>query len=206
MAFAGFDFSTLGLYHERLCLDFANSAPQHNDLTDDHLKTYADLLAWSMDVDILSEAEARHLLTVALRREAEAAAVLHNALELRAAIYSVLSDVAHDRPPRDSAMGTLNTALTEARAHLQLVPAGDHFGWEWLSDEGDLAQMLWPVAWSVVEVLTSGDRANLRECDGHDCTWLFLDTSRNHSRRWCSMQTCGNRAKAKRHYQRGDDT
>ena len=75
--------------------------------------------------------------------------------------------------------------------------------WEWVYSPDDLTQMLGPVAWSAVEVLQSEDRRALRECEGSNCNWLFLDTSRNHSRRWCSMQSCGNQAKAKRHYQRG---
>jgi predicted RNA-binding Zn ribbon-like protein len=62
--------------------------------------------------------------------------------------------------------------------------------------------MLWPLAQSAGALLTGDQRARVRECSGHDCRWLFLDLSRNHSRRWCDMNDCGNRAKARRHYQR----
>jgi predicted RNA-binding Zn ribbon-like protein len=68
--------------------------------------------------------------------------------------------------------------------------------------EDAMAAPLWPILWSAAELLTSDEREQVRECAGSACTWLFLDRSRNRSRRWCSMQTCGNRAKARRHYGR----
>jgi hypothetical protein len=55
---------------------------------------------------------------------------------------------------------------------------------------------------SAVELLTSEDRSRLRVCAGEDCDWLFVDGSRNRSRRWCDMSTCGNRAKARRYHER----
>lgn len=203
MTFAAFDFSSLGLYHERLCLDFANSIGQHDDLSADYLRTYADLLAWSLDVGLLTPEKADHLYAQAQARPAQAAAVLAGAITLREAIYAMLSDVAHEQPPHAAALAVLNAALTEAMAHMQLAVDEAQARWEWLYQPDDLSQMLGPVAWSVVEVLQSDDRRTLRECEGSNCNWLFLDTSRNHSRRWCSMQSCGNRAKAKRHYHRG---
>ena len=63
--------------------------------------------------------------------------------------------------------------------------------------------MLWPVAWSAAELLAQGPLERIRECPGQDtCGWLFLDLSKNASRRWCDMRVCGNRAKARRHYER----
>lgn len=62
--------------------------------------------------------------------------------------------------------------------------------------------MLWPVARSAAELLTSPDAQRVRECALRSCSWLFVDRSRNRRRRWCDMKTCGNRAKARRHYRR----
>ena len=79
---------------------------------------------------------------------------------------------------------------------------GGGFAWRWKRDDG-LDRILWPVAWSAAELLTEGPLARVREYPGDDnCGWLFLDTSRNGSRRWCDMSTCGNRAKARRYYRR----
>lgn len=203
MAFVAFDFSTLGLYHERLCLDFANSTGQHDDLNSEHLRTYADLLAWSIEVDLLTPDEADHLYAQSLVCPDQATAVFDRAIALREAIYAILSDVAHGQTPRADALAILNAALAEGMGHLRFAADEAHAHWDWIYDADDLARMLGPVAWSVVEVLQSDDRQALRECEGEHCDWVFLDTSRNHSRRWCSMQSCGNRAKAKRHYERG---
>ncbi len=80
----------------------------------------------------------------------------------------------------------------------------DGEGWGWVdAGEPALDQMLGPVARSAVELLTSGRRARVRECEGaNGCGWLFIDTSKNGRRRWCDMKVCGNRAKARRHRQR----
>jgi predicted RNA-binding Zn ribbon-like protein len=202
MKFEAFDFATTEPLHERVCLDFANSTPFHHNLSEDYLRTYADLLSWSLNVEMLTEGEAEHLWDIASRQPAKAEAVLKQAITLREAIYRILSDVTHDPTPRAADLDILNGALAAGMAHMRLTPIGDGYGWEWVGGENDLARMLWPVAWSTSQLLLSGDLKYIRECDGHDCDWLFLDTSRNHSRRWCDMKTCGNRAKARRHYER----
>jgi predicted RNA-binding Zn ribbon-like protein len=117
-------------------------------------------------------------------------------------MYRILSEIAHEHPPDAADLDIFNAALSEAMAHMRIAAVGSGFGWEWMGGADNLERMLWPVAWSAGELLLSDDRKYLRECGGHDCDWLFLDTSRNHSRRWCDMKTCGNRAKARRHYER----
>ena len=62
--------------------------------------------------------------------------------------------------------------------------------------------MMWPIAHEAAELLTANELGRVRECPGPNCGWLFLDMSKNRSRRWCSMEVCGNAAKARRHYQR----
>ncbi len=202
MKLEAFDFSTVELLHERLCLDFANSTPYHHNLSEDNLNTYADLVSWGLDVDLLRDNEAQRLWAIANRQPSQAAAVYQKAIVLREAIYQILSDIAHDHRPEEADLDRLNAALSEAMAHMRIVPTDNGFGWEWIGGADNLEHLLWPVAWSAGELLLSDDLNHLRECDGHDCDWLFLDTSRNHSRRWCDMKTCGNRAKARRHYER----
>ena len=202
MNFEAFDFATIEPLHERLCLDFANTTPYHHNLSEDHLRTYADLLSWSLNVEILDEREAEQLWDISSSQPAQAETVLKKAITLREAIYAILSDIAHDEAPRAADLETLNGALAEAMAHMRVAPVDNGFGWQWVGGEDDLERMLWPVAWSASQLLLSDDLKYIRECGGVDCDWLFLDTSRNHSRRWCDMKTCGNRAKARRHYER----
>ena len=81
------------------------------------------------------------------------------------------------------------------------MPRAGAFGWEF-DAEADLARPAWSIARSAVEILTGELYDLVRECAADDCAWLFIDTSRNHSRRWCSMSSCGNRAKVHQFRQR----
>jgi predicted RNA-binding Zn ribbon-like protein len=83
-----------------------------------------------------------------------------------------------------------------------VVPTGSRFEWEWPGVALDLDRVTWWVARSAAELLTSKNLTFVRECASYDCGWLFLDTTKNRSRRWCDMRTCGNRAKSRRHYER----
>jgi predicted RNA-binding Zn ribbon-like protein len=186
-----------------LCLDFTNTMdwrlrPQPQEwLTD-----YADLVAWSRHVQILTDAQTSALLTRAAAQPDAACAVLDRALTLREAIYRIFVAVAHAAAPAPPDLAILNTELAGALARLRVVPAGADFAWDWDVPAGALDWMLWPVVRSTADLLVSDALSRVHECGGTDCGWLFLDTSRNGSRRWCSMDGCGNRAKARRHYAR----
>jgi len=65
-----------------------------------------------------------------------------------------------------------------------------------------LERINWLIVRSAADLLTSDKLHDVRACSAEDCRWLFLDISKNHSRRWCDMETCGNQAKARRHYRR----
>src|SRR5581483_5720104 len=109
---------------------------------------------------------------------------------------------ARDRRVPAAAVEAINAALADALPHLRVAPRGGGFAWELLPDGGSLVAPLRPIARSAGELMTADALARVRECDGASCTWLFLDESRNRSRRWCSMESCGNRAKARRHYRK----
>ena len=202
MSFPAFDFSTLGLCRERLSMDFANTTPYHHTLDEDHLRTYADLLAWSVEVSLLEAEAAERLYAQSLEQPGDAATVLARAIALREATYRLLANTYHEEPLDTAALDTVNKEIVAAVPVLRLVPSESGVRWAWVYPRDQLDQMLGPVVWSLVELLDSPDARRVRVCEGHDCDWLFFDTSRNHSRRWCSMETCGNRAKARRHYAR----
>jgi predicted RNA-binding Zn ribbon-like protein len=127
--------------------------------------------------------------------------VLERARNLRSAMYAIFSALAADRRPPNADLELLNVELASAEAHARLVPDGAGYAWGWQGRALDLP--LWGVVRSAAEVLTSDqDRRRVRECGGTDCHWLFLDTSKNRTRQWCSMQSCGNREKARRHYRK----
>ncbi|MFD8968211.1 CGNR zinc finger domain-containing protein [Streptomyces sp. NPDC059568] len=191
------------LLGERLCLHFVNTVegPASGDPVD-FLSGYADLVRWSWHADAITEAESGRLLDEAGTRPGEAAEVYGRALALRAACDEVFRAVARSVAPGERDLGRIRTEYLAALAHARLCPAdGGGFEWSRSVESDDLGRVLWPVARSAVELLTGADFRRLKECPGAgDCGWLFYDTSRNGTRRWCSMEGCGSRVKMRRHY------
>lgn len=198
----GYVFELVG---GRPCLDFVNTlnGSRETGETEEKLSTYGDLVAWGRQAGIVTEREARRLLKEAERDGGGAARALTHARELREALYRIFYAAAHDaRPPAKGDLSVLNAALSEALAQQQLVRTGEGFSWEWAGGDEQFGRVVWPVALSAAEVLTSGEVARTRVCEADDCAWLFMDLSKNRSRRWCDMKNCGNRAKSRRHYAR----
>ncbi len=189
---------------QRLCLDFSNTLEWHaSNHPIEKLHSYGDLVSWAQGMELLTEDDGHELRREAKRRPDKATKVLRRAIALREAIYRVFSAVAGDRLPKDSDLTILNEELARAWIRLQLTYKADNFVWGWTGGGTDLDRVLWPVARSAADLLTSEERARVGQCaDDRGCGWLFLDMSRNRSRRWCDMRDCGNRAKAKRHYYR----
>ena len=184
------------------CLDFANTVNWDSEHIHDRLHSYADLVSWNQVVGALTGQEARQLLQVAVQRPADAAMVFRQAISLRAAIHELFSALAAGHPASPADLASLNTALPLVLAQSQLVSADGRFTWAWVGETPALERVFWSVLWSTAELLTSEQLERVGKCAAAGCGWLFLDTSRNHSRRWCDMKDCGNRAKARRHYRR----
>jgi predicted RNA-binding Zn ribbon-like protein len=196
----------LKLLGGRLCLDFVNTVDGRtsDERREDYLPGYAELVRWSVRAGALTAAQAARLLERAARRSGEVEAAHERALALREALYRVALAAVERAAPAADDLALLNAAVAEAMARARLRPsAGGTLAWEW--DEADDApdRMLWPIARSAAELLTDpGELARVRQCPGANCGWLFLDETKNRSRRWCDMEVCGNRAKARRHYAR----
>ena len=187
-----------------LSLDFANTVEWHaSDQPDEHLNSYADLIAWAEAAEIVSEDRAAQLRQLAETRPEEAGMVFDRAFQLRETIYRIFADYSGQREFHADDLAHLNEALSESISHLQVVPATEGFDWGWTESPESLDKILWPVTRSAGELLISDQLNRVSQCaDDRGCGYLFVDTSRNHSRRWCSMESCGNRAKAQRHYKR----
>jgi predicted RNA-binding Zn ribbon-like protein len=134
----------------------------------------------------------------AAQRPEPAAAVLATALRLRAALGRILT-----APEAAAAedLAVMNAVLARAPTRTGLAATKAGFAWA-MTETDPLEQPLWPVVWDAAELLVSGRAGRVGSCSDPDCAWVFLDTSRNRSRRWCSMADCGNRHKARRHYER----
>jgi predicted RNA-binding Zn ribbon-like protein len=180
-----------------LILDFTNVGT-HAGHNHEHLRSYDDLVDFVRGAGGQSAADARRLVAEAERHPSAAKAVLARAIALRDASMRVFSAFARGKgsDPRD--LELIGREAASALAHRRIAQTGKQVSWTW-NDDLTLERVLWPIAQSSSELLTSDrDRAMLRECASDTCEWLFLDRTRNHSRRWCDMADCGNRAKQKR--------
>ncbi|HYJ80084.1 MAG TPA: ABATE domain-containing protein [Longimicrobiaceae bacterium] len=185
----------------RLCLDFTNTTSRHPpDPEGEWLHGYDDLVWWGLRAVVLQESEAEALFARAAADPAAAAELFARAMELREAVYRLVTAASAGEETSEADLEVLNREAQEASRHLRIVPGRQGFGWRWECTELD--RVLWPIARDAAELLVSRELPRVGGCAGESCDWLYLDTSRNHSRRWCTMADCGNRAKAKRHYHR----
>ncbi|HSG82868.1 MAG TPA: ABATE domain-containing protein [Gemmatimonadota bacterium] len=196
------DGSAFDLSGGRLCLDFVNTVDGRLREPRDRLGRYADLVSWAEQAGAIEAAQALALREEASQRPQDAQRALAAARALREALFAILSSSARGESPPADAVAELNDALPGALSALRLAAAGHAFEWRWSLAERGLDRAVAPVIRDAAELLTSADLARVTECESESCAWLFLDQSRNRSRRWCDMSVCGNRAKARRHYRR----
>jgi predicted RNA-binding Zn ribbon-like protein len=182
-----------------LCLDFANSVNSRIATVHDYLADFGDLLGWAAKAGAITGNEAAQLAAAAEWQPEEASAALEEARALREMIYRVFSSLVAGAQPVQADLAALwqryAEAIAQARPHLSTGAVT----LAWSTGE-DLGSVLWPVAYSAGELLRSGEVRRVKECPG--CGWLFVDTSKNASRRWCSMYTCGTRDKMRRYHRR----
>lgn len=185
-----------------LCLTFANTRYWRGSPSpSEELNAPADLLAWCRAHGVPQPAVA----AAGERWQAnprEGARQFAAAIDMREAVYRAFAAIAGDRPPAQADLSVLNAALAAAPARSCLTPLPDGYGWQVPAVPATAAGMLAPVLWSAGDLLTLARRGRIRCCANEKCRWLFVDDSRAGTRRWCSMTSCGNRAKAKRHYER----
>ena len=186
-----------------LCLDFANTI--HDSRAEDkeeELRAVSDLLQWAKEAGLLSEADHDRLTAHYHHNPREAAAALAKGTAIRDLLLSIFAGIANGRRVSAQRLSELNSTLARAPGLLRVQKSSDRIEAEWTSAAEGLPEVFFAVLASAAELLASDRLGRIRECASADCTWLFVDESRNRSRRWCDMSVCGNRMKARRHYQR----
>lgn len=189
-----------------LCLDFVNTLDDRpSGEPKEWLARYGDLVRFAEDTGILTPAQADRLFAWSEADPEEAQRILKAAVELREAMYEVFSAVIAKRAVPASPLAMLNGYIQLAAQHVSLAPANGGFAWRYdnySGSRGGFETMLWPIVRSAAELLASDNLPFVRACSSKTCQWFFLDTSKNHRRRWCSMKLCGNRAKVQKFYAR----
>ena len=197
------DAGRLKLLGGRLCLDFVNTLDwRGTDSPQEFLKTYDDLISWSRHAGICSQPESGKLYKMAEQSHSETKKVLNRALKLREAIYHLFAaGTANQKSPNEDLV-VFNKNLSRSMKDSHIIPTTDGYAWDIAGNRTKLDWILNPIIQSAAEILVSDERKKVKTCADSACGWLFIDVSRNRSRRWCDMQDCGNRAKASRFYRK----
>jgi predicted RNA-binding Zn ribbon-like protein len=200
---AGHRFETADFVGGDAPLDFINTVSGRDQGTPrDRLDGYGRLLEWAAHADLLPGRVLRTLAQKAQANPAEASAALARAKRLRETMFAVVASVAIGKAPAKADLELLRNAwLAGCEAHrlhhdegqvvLDLDPGAAPL---------DLVSVI--AAWGLVERVFAAPAERLRLCQGTDCAWTFLDSSKAGRRRWCDMAVCGNAAKSRRHYAR----
>jgi predicted RNA-binding Zn ribbon-like protein len=195
---------------EALCLDFLNTlhdagARKTGGDPGEELSSDADLAAWAAQAGILSGGEAARLQARDLRHDVplklpgkKAASLRDAARALREVLRQMFQRAARGGKvaPRD--VETLNRLLQCFPASGRIERSNGDWTMNWQSQAGGAEKMFYAIVKSAADLVATGRWRAVRECASDDCSWMFLDTSKNHSRRWCEMARCGNRDKVHR--------
>ena len=201
------DAASIKLSGGALCLDFVNTVHCYGCIDrGEYLNTYRDLIAWSRHVGTITDDEAKTLSRRAAGHPAEAKSAHKHAIELREAIYRIFTISLEGQPPAQEDLVVFNDYLGETMRRSQIVKTQDGFYWDMTGNKAKLDWILNPVIRSAADLLVSEEIRRVKKCSDPICGWLFLDISRNRSRRWCDMRDCGNRAKASRFYKKKKKT
>ena len=195
-----------------LCLDFVNTLGNRAgpEPLEEHLVEYGDLLDFARQAGAVTAPAAEVLAGAAAAHPADAARALARAIALREELHDIFEPLVRGQRPDPHGLDGLNAELATALAHARVSPRGEGFALGW-DDPGPpdpptgrarLDAPLWPIAHSAMEVLLESDLSRLGECESDTCGFLFLDATRNRSRRWCDTRICGNRARVRRHRRR----
>ena len=191
---------SLTLIGGELAFDFTNTSsgrgwPTHQD----HLHSAENVVAWARHAKLLGPSDTEWLRAEVSANEPLARQMLARALDLREAIYCIGVEVAAGRSAPEPEIAKLAQEHAACVACARLAPDGGRYLWSWTPRESAIEAMLGPIALSALATLTQADLTRVKRCQGEKCGWLFFDTTKNKSRRWCEMEICGNRAKQKRH-------
>ena len=163
--------------------------------SEDLLGSYLDLLSFIRQSGLITAPQARRL---ALLGSTKGARVLKRVLDLREAAAQVFYAVIDGGSVPQASIKRLEILFRDARSHRHLVWRAPRLEWEIPQSSLSVELPLWILSLSTEELMKSDDMQRLRACNNPGCRWLFLDTSKNHTRRWCDMKVCGNRMKARR--------
>jgi predicted RNA-binding Zn ribbon-like protein len=182
-----------------LCLELTNTVGDHSKTRSVEWLTGWDvLLDWTVAAGALDAAEAQELRKIGRRDPTAAGRSIQRMLKFRDLLFRVLSTLAAGRAPAREDLDRVETIVLNTLRAAHLMQQDQNFRWAVRPSEVSMSTPLARIALSTLQLLQGDDLSRLRECQR--CSWLFLDRSKSHGRRWCRADACGNRARVARHY------
>jgi len=184
-----------------LCLDFVNTKIIRGGRPTDLLGGFTDFMAWLVEAQVIGAAEAEEI-EQKWESKPEAAYALARALEFRVALHNLAERIIRGRPAPTAAIAAINELLRYQVGYTELKRTKGGFEKRLHARFAEPIYLLYPIAESASDLLCYSDPSLIKKCEGDTCVIFFYDTTKNHSRRWCSMAFCGNREKVAAHYRR----
>lgn len=184
-------------------LDFINTVNRWDGEHpgEEYLHGYGELLQWARMADLVGPSGAQ---TLDAGARAAKSSAHRSALTLRADLHRLFSAAINGERLDQGTLDRVGAVLRDTAAWRRFTAEGRGVSCDWDFAAAPPAAILGPVVWPALELLERGPLDRVKKCPADDCGWLFLDTSRNRSRAWCSMKTCGNLAKVRRYRSRHD--
>jgi predicted RNA-binding Zn ribbon-like protein len=171
-----------------------------NEPERDYWVTYVHLLQWSLKAESIRPADYEALLKHFENRPSQRLKLLREAIKLREMLYRIFHSLSSGKKIAGGDLSAFNVILLKCLSRLRLTADNKGFSQSWELTPGESMIIFVPVIYSAYELLLSDRLSRIKECP--NCGWLFLDTTKNGTRRWCSMSTCGSIVKAKEWYHR----
>lgn len=196
----GFDFEMSG---GDLSLDFVNTVDMRpTDHAKELLPDVRLLFSWGRQAGLLSHKDEVRLRKVAAAKPETGETVRRKVIEARECLFLVLKHVADGKPIPPRVAAEWNRIVRSCMSHYELRQEMRGLAWRLREGLPEAESVLWTIVHAAVQLLTGPQVSRIRRCAADNCDWIFLDTSKRGNRRWCDMTVCGNRAKARRFYQR----
>lgn len=193
-------FSDLKILEKRISINFINTVDwRGKEESDEYINNYNDLIDWATHTEIISGEEAESLRRLAKKAPKKASEAYTRAIRLREAAHRIISHISNGEAPGSEDEELLDSETLSVFSYLKLNLNEMRLV---LNDPLDLDHILRVVVKDLVELMTSDELNSVKRCQSEECGWLFIDSSKNKSRKWCRMGGCGNRAKARRYYNR----
>lgn len=184
-----------------LSIDFINTVKDRITIPlPDYLDNFPDLLYWALRLEIIDTELFKKIEVNAARHPKKAIAFLNKAISTRELLYQVFHSIYQQKIISQALLDEFHKLTAQCFPFLKLKQEDKTFRQYWDFEDGSFMYILAPIVKDSYELLLHAQSERLKECP--KCAWLFLDTTKNGKRRWCSMKTCGSNVKALNWYYR----